>query len=93
MKTEKRIRSFVPDSGSLRQDMNKELSEWDHRVSGNILNKRLGNKSAMPKMGLGSVGLEGEPSGTPGKYTVKDRKDGKRWRILVFSYSKKTARR
>lgn len=44
-------------------------------------------------MGLSSVGLEGEPSGTHGKYTVKDTKDRKMWKILVFYYSKKTARR
>lgn len=88
METEKRIRSIVLDSGSVRKDMNKEQSAWDHHVLENFLNKRLGNKSGMPKMGPSSVGLEGEPLGTHGKYTVKDKRDRKMWKILVY-YSKK----
>lgn len=47
----------------------------------------------MPKTGPSSVGLEGEPSGTHGKYTVKDKRNRKMWDVLVFYYIKKTARR
>lgn len=50
----------------------------------------------MPKMGQSSAGLEGEPSGTHGKYTVKYKRDRKMWKIFyynVFYYKEKTARR
>lgn len=66
------------------KDTNKEQSEWDHHVSENVLSRRLGNKNGMPKMGQSSAGLEGEPSGTHGKYTVKDKRDRKMWKILCF---------
>lgn len=79
-----RIRRFALDSGSLVKDMNKEQREWDHHVSENVLSKRVGNKNGMPQMGRSSVGLEGEPSGTHGKYTVKVKRDRKMWKILCF---------
>lgn len=66
------------------KDTNKEQSEWDHHVSGNVLSKRVGSKNGMPKMGRSSVGQEGEPSGTHGKYSVKVKRDRKMWKILCF---------
>lgn len=66
------------------KDMNKEQSEWDQHVSEKVLSKRLGSKNGMAKMGRSSVGLEGEPLGTHGKYTVKYKRDRKMWKILCF---------
>lgn len=46
----------------------------------------------MPTMGLSSFGLEGEPPGTHGNYTVKDRRDRKTWNTLFSATERKKAR-
>lgn len=65
---------------------------WTTSYQRVFLNKRLGNRNEMPTMGLSSFGLEGEPPGTHGNYTVKDRRDRKMWNTLFSATERKKAR-